>query len=91
MDFEQRYARKELNLDELRSVEIPLSGAPAIMVARVAADAGLAASLTEARRLMAQGGVRVNGEKLTDPKAELGPGEYLIQVGKLKAARARIA
>jgi tyrosyl-tRNA synthetase len=91
VDFEQRFARKEVNLEDVRSVEIPLSGAPGILVARVAADAGLTASLTEARRLMAQGGVRVNGAKMTDPKAELGPGEYLIQVGKLKAARARIA
>ena len=91
LDFEQRFARKEVNLEELRSVEIPLAGAPAILVARVAADAGLTASLTEGRRLMAQGGVRVNGEKMTDPRAELGPGEYLVQVGKLKAARVRIA
>ena len=89
-DFEQRFAKKALNPDEVPSVEIALTRGGAILVAKVAADAGLASSLTEARRLMAQGGVRVNGEKVTDLKAELGPGEYLIQVGKLKAARARI-
>jgi tyrosyl-tRNA synthetase len=90
-DFEQRFAKKELKLDGLRRVEIALAGARSILVARVAADAGLTASLTEARKLMAQGGLRVNGEKVTDPKAELGPGEYLLQVGKLKAARVRLA
>jgi tyrosyl-tRNA synthetase len=31
--------------------------------------------------------VRLNGEKVADSKAELGPGEYVLQVGKLKAAR----
>ena len=51
----------------------------------------LVASATEARKLMAQGGVRVNGEKVTDPKAELGPGEYLVQVGKLKAAKLKLS
>lgn len=89
-DFEQRFAKKELKLDELRLVDVALGGAAAILVARVAVEAGLATSLTEARKLMAQGGVRVNGERITQPKAELGPGEHLIQVGKLKAARARI-
>ena len=39
---------------------------------------------------MAQGGVKVNGEKVTDPKAELGAGEYLVQVGKLKAGKLKL-
>jgi tyrosyl-tRNA synthetase len=27
---------------------------------------------------------------VTDPKAEIGPGEYVVQVGKLKAARLNV-
>ncbi|HYX91976.1 MAG TPA: tyrosine--tRNA ligase [Myxococcaceae bacterium] len=90
-DFEQRFARKELPVDELPVKEIALGESAKIQVAKVAAEAGLTASLTEARRLMAQGGLRVNGEKATDPRAEMGPGEYVIQAGKLRAARVRVS
>jgi tyrosyl-tRNA synthetase len=89
--FEQRFAKKELAAEDLPLVEVPLAGALGFSVAKLAAEAKLTASVTETRKLMAQGGVRVNGEKVSDPKAELGPGEYLVQVGKLKAARVRIA
>jgi tyrosyl-tRNA synthetase len=58
---------------------------------KLLADAALAPSASEARRLITQGGVRINQEKVADPKAELGPGEYLVQVGKLKAARLKLS
>jgi tyrosyl-tRNA synthetase len=90
-DFEARFANKQLDTESLPLVELSLAGAPKMMVAKVLPEAKLAASATEARKLMAQGGVRVNGEKVTDPKAELGPGEYLVQVGKLRAGRVKLA
>jgi tyrosyl-tRNA synthetase len=71
-------------------VEVALAGQPRIFVTKVIADAKLAASGTEARRLITQGGVKLNGEKILDPKAEIGLGEYLVQVGKLKAAKVRV-
>src|SRR3990172_9510543 len=50
---------------------------------RVLVEAGLAQGTSAAVRLMEQGGVRVDGERVTDKKAELKTdGEYLIQVGK---------
>lgn len=88
--FEKRFAKKELNADELPLAEVSLGGAPAILVARAITEAKLADSATKARTLITQGGVRVNQEKVNDPKAELSAGEYLVQVGKLKAARIRI-
>lgn len=90
-DFEKRFAKKELDPSTLPLCELSLSGAPKLLLAKVIADAKLAASNTEARKLITQGGVRVDGQKLTDPKAELGAGEYLLQVGKLKAARVKLA
>ncbi len=51
------------------------------------AAAGLASSNSDGRRLVQGGGVRVDGRVETDPKARLGPGSYLLQVGKAKAAR----
>lgn len=51
---------------------------PHIMVA-----AGTAASTSEARRLIKQGGVKIDGEKVSDVNAELPPGgTSLLQVGK---------
>ena len=48
---------------------------------------GLAASNGEARRLITQGGVSLNGEKLTDPKQSFSPediraGEMILKKGK---------
>jgi tyrosyl-tRNA synthetase len=53
------------------------------------AAAGLAASRSEARRLIDQGAVTVDGEKTTDPHASLAArGEpYLLKVGKRRWAR----
>src|SRR5262245_40784167 len=85
-DFERRFAKRDLDAVDLPVVEITLDG-PTGLVTRVVATAGLARSATEARKLIAQGGVRVDREKVGDPMAALGPGEYLVQVGKLRAAR----
>ncbi len=90
-DFEKRFAKKELVAEELPLVELSLGGAERMPLAKALAEAKLVASATEARKLMGQGGVRVAGEKVTDSKKELGPGEYLVQVGKLKAGRIKLA
>ena len=54
------------------------------------AEAKLTGSGTEARKLIVQGGVKLNQQKVADPRTEVGPGEYLIQVGKLRVARVRL-
>ena len=90
-DFEKRFAKKELVAEDLPLVELSLGGAERMPLAKALAEAKLVASATEARKLMGQGGVRVAGEKVTDSKKELGPGEYLVQVGKLKAGRIKLS
>lgn len=90
-DFEKRFAKKELDVSSLPEALISLGGAEKVLVAKAVTESKLAASGGEARRLMAQGGVKLNGEKVTDPKTEIGAGEYLLQVGKLKAARLKVA
>ncbi|MBL8727853.1 MAG: tyrosine--tRNA ligase [Planctomycetes bacterium] len=59
----------------------------AIWLPGALAAAGLASSNSDGRRLVQGGGVRVDGRVETDPKAQLGPGSYVLQVGKAKAAR----
>ena len=88
--FEQRFAKKQVDVSALPLHELPLEGGAGMPVPRLCTELGLTQSPTEARKLMGQGGVRVNGEKVSDPKHALGPGEYLVQVGKLKAARAKL-
>jgi len=60
-------------------------------VARVLVDAELAPSMAEARRLIEQGGVRINDEKITqtDAEIEITKQELLIQVGKRRFLHVR--
>ncbi len=89
-DFERRFARKEIRAEELPLVEVPLGAESSLFLTQVIAKAKLASSSTEARRLIVQGGVKLNQEKVSDPRAQIGAGDYLVQVGKLKAARVRV-
>ncbi len=55
---------------------------------RLLAAAGLAGSTSQARRLIIQGGVKIDGEKITDPEASIEPkAGMVIQVGKRKFVR----
>ena len=55
---------------------------------RVLKDSGMLKSTSEAMRLIQQGAIKVNGEKVLDNKFELKKGEEsLIQVGKKKIAK----
>ncbi len=59
-----------------------------LAIATVLRDAGLVETTSEALRLIQQGGVRINGERLADKKQFLARGEtYLLQVGKRRFAR----
>ncbi len=89
--WEERYSQKKVVAEDQPLVEVSMGGAPKLLLARALAEAKLAASATEARKLMGQGGVKVNGDKVTDPKAELEPGEFLVQVGKHKSARLKLS
>jgi tyrosyl-tRNA synthetase len=54
-------------------------------------DAGLAASTSEAIRLIRQGAVRIDGERFEDEKARIQPAEgHVYQVGKRKFARVEL-
>jgi tyrosyl-tRNA synthetase len=60
-------------------------------ILRVLKDAGLVPSTTEATRMIEQGGVKIDGEKVVDRGLLLKPGgPYVVQVGKRKFARVTI-
>jgi tyrosyl-tRNA synthetase len=51
---------------------------------------GLTRSNGEGRRLVEQGGLRLEGELVSDPARRLGPGTYLIQAGKRRFLRVAV-
>ena len=85
-EFNRVFREKQVP-DDIKTIVLGYSGRTKI--ARVLVDAELAASMAEARRLIDQGGVRVNEEKVqqTDSEIELGDSHILIQVGKRRFLR----
>ncbi len=88
-EFDRVHARRELP-EEIEERVYPLGGAARVGLPRLMSDTGLAASTSEARRLVVQGGVSVNGAKASDVRASLERGEYLVQVGKRKFLKVRV-
>jgi tyrosyl-tRNA synthetase len=83
-DFERRFSRKELPSD-VRIVELTEEEWSGSLERRLVL-CGLAASSSEARRKIVQGGVRVDGEKAA-PGSAPPVGDYLLQAGKLGAVK----
>jgi tyrosyl-tRNA synthetase len=84
--FEARFSRGALP-DDLQEVQV--EGAP-IAIAQLLKQAGLAASGSEALRNIEQGGVRIDGDRVTDKGLKLDAGSYVVQVGKRRAARVSV-
>ena len=67
---------------EIEEVTLEAPGSK-LWLPKAMVDAGLTAGTSEARRLIAQGGVQVDGEKVTNANLELAVGKsYLLKVGK---------
>ena len=66
--------------------ERPAFTHPSAKLTVVLRDVGFARSASEARRMIQQGGVQVDGAKTTDPDGELARGRYVLEYGKLKFA-----
>ena len=63
-----------------------------VSLARLLKESGLAASSSEASRLIKQGGVKINQERADDPTIEFTVGtEILVQVGKRRIAKVRVS
>ncbi len=87
-EFAQRFQRRQLPTEV---PEIAWSGeGDRVWICRLMADAGLAKSNSEARRLITQGGVRLDGGAVADPQLEVAcTGSVLIEVGKRRIVRVR--
>jgi len=88
-NFEARFQRGALpdDIEEVR-IKVDEQGMP---IANVLKNAGLVESTSEALRLIKQGAVKIDGEKLEDPKTLISaPATHVYQVGKRKFARIEI-
>jgi tyrosyl-tRNA synthetase len=81
--FEARFARGELDPATLPDVRLATMG-EAIGLAKLVVTAGLAVSSSDAFRKIQQGGVRVDRERVTDPKSRVEPaaGGRILEVGR---------
>ena len=71
--------------------EIKLAAPGGLPIAQVLKQSGLTPSTSEAARMIEQGGVKIDGEKISDKALKVAPGVYVFQVGKRKFARVTLA
>jgi len=89
-DFEARFQRGALP-DDMAEMTLAAAGGQ-LPIAQVLKQVGLTASTSDALRMIEQGGVRMNGEKVVDKSLTLRAGETVVlQVGKRKFARVTLA
>ncbi|MEW5823257.1 MAG: tyrosine--tRNA ligase [Pseudomonadota bacterium] len=83
--FIERF-QKGLVPEDLEEVRLsgPAEGVPLVHLLK---QAGLVPSTTEGFRKMAEGAVRVDGERVTARDQSLAPGEYVVQVGKKRIVK----
>lgn len=85
-DFIQRF-QKNVIPDEMPEFEylLPVEG---LMIANVLKDAGLVNSTSDAMRMIKQGAVKIDGEKVDNTKHQFTqPLQAVLQIGKRKFAR----
>ena len=88
-NFEARFQRGALpdDIDDIRLT----AEAGGIAIANLLKQAGLVESTSEALRMIKQGAVKVDGERLEDSKAMItAPSQHVYQVGKRKFARIEV-
>ncbi|MEN6625333.1 MAG: tyrosine--tRNA ligase [Candidatus Sumerlaeia bacterium] len=88
-NFDRMFREREVPA-EMETAAVDSAGAGRLGVTKLVVAAGLAGSNSEARRLVEQGGVSLNGEKIADPKAEIAAGEYILKVGKRQFKRIQL-
>ncbi len=88
-DFEARF-RDGAMPEEIPGVTLP-AGAEPLAITQVLKAAGLTPSTSEALRMIDQGGVRIDGERVSDKGLKLERGTYVLQVGKRKFARVTLS
>ena len=84
-DFIQRFQKNAIP-DDMPDVHIALGGG--LPIANLIKEAQLCSSTSEAMRMVKQGAVKIDGEKISDPRIVINETKaFVLQVGKRKFAR----
>ena len=84
--FEDTFSKKELPTTEIRVVDCPKGLALSELVLR----SGGTKSRNEARRLITQGGIKIDGQKKAADEAISGPPSFVLQIGKHQFVRVNL-
>ncbi len=86
-EFERIFKKKDLP-DDVPLFRVEWNGEESVWLPKALLDAGLVSSSSDGRRMIKQGAVSVDGEKITDIDYKLERGaERLVKVGKRRFAR----
>ena len=89
-EFNARFREGALP-EDMPEIDLP-SPAGGLSIVQILKQSNLAPSATEASRLIEQGGVKVDGDRVAERSLQLAKGKaYVIQVGKRKVARVKLA
>ncbi len=88
-DHFARVFQEKQDPDEMPTLELPVP-AGTVSVVDALVQARMASSKSEARRLILQGGVTVDGDRISDPAAMVERAETVLKVGKRKFARVHL-
>ncbi|MFZ5806578.1 MAG: tyrosine--tRNA ligase [Verrucomicrobiota bacterium] len=88
-DFEMKFSKRDLDQAEIPIVAVSESS---IWIVKLLQEIGAAPSGAEARRLISQGAIKINNEKIADPNAQIKiEGNVILQSGKKFFARLETA
>ena len=89
-DFIQRFQKGAIP-DDIQEIDIKLGVGEEILIGSLLKKAGLVGSTSEAMRMIKQGAVKIDGEKIVDTKLVVSAGtKAVFQVGKRKFAKISI-
>ena len=89
-NFEARFQRGAMP-DEIDEIELKIQGS-SFCIANLLKESGLTTSTSEAIRLINQGAVKIDGEKVSDAKLEISINtQNIYQVGKRKFAKVKLS
>lgn len=88
-NFEARFKQGQIPEDLIeRELKTPTDGYP---LSNLLKDLGLTASTSESNRMVQQGGVKIDGEKVEEQRLALKSGSvHILQVGKRKFAKVKL-
>ena len=87
--FLKRFQKGQMP-DDIESIQVDIEG-DSILLVNLLKDANMIASVSEGNRLVEQGGIKIDSEKVEDQKLEVNKGsENIYQVGKRKFLKIKV-